>query len=104
MAELVCAAFDTHYGKCSAFVRWGEDRWAHLVTLQKVAVCVGGKGLAGILLHMCCTGIFAGMPDLTLIRALKPVAASSGEAATTKAGKKKKRESTRQASYSKQRK
>ena len=42
------------------------------ISLQKVAVCFGGRALAGIFLHMCRTGVFAGMPDLTLIRALKP--------------------------------
>ena len=43
--------------------------------LQKVAVCFGGRPLAGILLHLAATGTFSGMPDNTIIRAAIPSAA-----------------------------
>ena len=36
--------------------------------LQKVAVCFGGRALAGTLLHLAATGTFSGMPDNTIIR------------------------------------
>jgi len=65
-------AFDAHYGKSSAFVRWGEVRIAHCVQLQIVAVCFGGRALAGILLHLAATGMFSGMPDNTMVRAVRP--------------------------------
>ena len=78
LAELVRAAFDTHFGKCSAFVAWGGRKdskevepptWEKRTRLQILAVCFDGRALAAILLHMAATGMFAGMPDNTMIRA-----------------------------------
>jgi hypothetical protein len=75
LAELVRASYEKHYAKCSRFIQWCEGdvaRRGQLFHLQKIAVCFKGRALAGILLHMACTGMFAGMPDLTSIRAVKP--------------------------------
>lgn len=35
---------------------------SQLCWLQQVAVCFGGRGLAGLFLHMARTGVYAGMP------------------------------------------
>ena len=39
---------------------------------NQVAVCFGGRTLAGILLHLAATGTFSGMPDNTIIRLQPP--------------------------------
>ena len=47
---------------------------------HQVAVCFGGRGLAGLMLHMARTGVFAGMPDLTMLRARRPLEGGGKEA------------------------
>jgi hypothetical protein len=50
LAEIVRESHREHYGKASSFVRWDPTGgYEHLVHLQQVAVCFGGKQLAGTL-------------------------------------------------------
>ncbi|KAL3932634.1 MAG: hypothetical protein SGPRY_000626 [Prymnesium sp.] len=72
LAQIVRLAHDKHYGECSGTVCWGEVRWSHRVKLQVIAVCFGGRSLAGILLHLAVTGMYSGMPDNTLVKASRP--------------------------------
>jgi len=79
LAELVRRAHATHHGKATTLVHWDEqERDAELLYLQQVAVCFGGRGLAGILLHLAATGTFSGMPDITMIKAARPDAVGDG--------------------------
>ena len=84
LAELVRLAAEAHHMKASSFVRWpdGVDRYKHVLHLQAVAVCFGGRAVAGILLHIARTGMCAGMPDLTCIKARPPASAGGDDTKT----------------------
>ena len=56
-----------------------ERERERLLWLQRVAVAFGGRALAGLFLHMVRSGIYSrGMPDLTMVRAWRPVGCGDG--------------------------